>query len=274
MSESPPKACRARWSRRIDRAFLGRASPRALRALRDHASTCERCRSAYDRLGDVERALEKAWFPAAARERVAALVVAPPSRRRAWAAPAGALVAAAAAILLWVVAAPPAPRDEFQARGVDLTFDQLAPGERAPGVRLFCMQVSDHGVHVTAEVHMADGAMPVPTLRCTIGDELQIAYSTPSLPGLTMIVFAESPSGATRWYAPTQAGASAVSLATDIIDEPLAWSTRFVAEHEPGHHEVVAQFFMGPLPAAPGAEPPLAELRATLVLETHEEDLP
>jgi hypothetical protein len=274
MSESPPNPCRARWSRRIDRAFLGKASPRALRALRDHAGTCEGCRSAYDRLGEVERALEKAFFPATARERVAALALAPPTRRRAWAAPAGALVAAAAAILLWVVATPPAPRDEFQARGVDLAFDQLAPGERAPGVRLFCMQVSDEGVHVTAEIHMADGAMPVPTLRCTLGDELQIAYSTPSLPGLTMIVFADSPSGATRWYAPAHAGTSSVSLTTDVIDEPLAWSTRLVAEHEPGHHEVVAQFFMGPVPAAPDAEPPLAELRARLVIEAAEEDLP
>jgi hypothetical protein len=273
MSESPPNPCRPRWSRRIDRAFVGRASPRALRALRDHASTCEHCRSVYDHLGEVERAFEDAFFPAAARERVEALVLAPPSRRRAWA-PAGALVAAAAAILLWVVATPPAPRDEFLARGVDLTFDQLAPGERAPGVRMFCMQVSDDGVHVTGEVHMAEGSMPVPTLRCTIGDELQIAYSTPSLPGLTMIVFADSPSGATRWYAPAHAGASSVSLATDVIDEPLAWSTRLLAEHQPGHHEVVAQFFMGPVPAVPDAEPPLAELRATLVLEAHEEDLP
>lgn len=89
-----------------------------------------------------------------------------------------------------------------------------------------------------------------------------------------MMVFAHSPSGSTQWYAPSDPGASSVPLAADVIDEPLAWSTRLGARHEPGHYEVVARFFFGPVPTSPGAEQPALELRAHLDIDTNELEVP
>ncbi len=210
-------------------------------------------------------------FPQAAADRVQMLVFAEPGRRlrRLWA-PAGALAAAAAALLLWIVSGDQAKPDEFRARGLEPEAELLVPGEREPGVRLFCVQISDHGASITDEVHMTSGAMPPPTLRCTLDDELQIAYSTPNLSGLTMTVIARSLHGDTNWYAPHDGG-SPVPLASDVIDEPLSFSTRLGAEHQPDTYDVTAQFFLGP--EAPGSEP-VAEVRARLAIEDAQEVSP
>ncbi len=273
MSATTPKACRPSWSRQLDRAFSGRISVRRMRALRAHAADCESCRAVYDQLAGIERSMTGSAFPRAAADRVQMLVFAEPDRRlrKLWA-PAGALAAAAAALLLWIVVGDQAkPVDEFRARGLEPEAELLVPGEREPGVRLFCVQISDHGASITDEVHMTSGAMPPPTLRCTLDDELQIAYSTPNLSGLTMTVIARSLHGDTSWYAPHDGG-SPVPLASDVIDEPLSWSTRLGAEHEPGTYDVTARFFLDP--ASPNASEVVAEVRARLAIEDAQEVLP
>ena len=274
MTDQAPHACARRWSKAIERSFVGKLSTRRYAELRDHVSACEPCRAAYDRLAHLERAIHGDVFPAPARARAKKLALGTSRPRLRWVlAPAGALAAAVAALLLWSGTSDELHgRAEFRARGTQAQIEPWVSGDREPGVRLFCVELSDSGARVRDEVHMGRGSMPPPELRCTLDDELQVAYSTPNLSGLRMSVFARSQFGATTGFAPPEAGGSPISLTRNAIDEPLAWSTRLAADHRIGSYEVSARFYLDLASAASAA--PIADLRANLVIEESEEVTP
>jgi hypothetical protein len=69
--------------------------------------------------------------------------------------------------------------------------------------------------------------LPVETLRCKIGEDLQLAYSTPSLPGIHMTARGKGRGGLVHSYADA-------TLAADVVDRPLPESTRLSVNHQPG----------------------------------------
>lgn len=251
----------ARFRRLVDRAFVRGLPARQRRRLREHLAACEACREYWDRLAVIDRRLGGPRLSAAAIEDIHDAVV--PSRaragaRRAWWAAAALGAAACAAVLILVLRAD-RPGATFTPRGGGGT--ELAG--RAPGVRLFC--VAGGADHVRAEARMVS-AGHVPELRCSIADDLQLAYSTPDREGLTMVAFARLDSAALH-YAPAAPGGGALALLPDRVDELIGWSTRLSAEHRPGTYDVVVRFFdreVQARDALDGRIAPLVELRARL----------
>jgi hypothetical protein len=257
-----PIACRTRAARLVDRAFVGDLPAWRRRRLRRHLAACASCRARYDRLALADRQL-------GGRDRLGAAAVADLERtlvagatsgrrRRAVWAGVGALVTAAVVVL--VVSLRDAGPPELRPRGPGVVL-----GDRMPGVRLFCVE---GGTRVVAESRVVPVAGPVPALRCTLDAELQLAYSSPDLEGLTMVAFGRQ-GQSIRYYAPRAGDAEAVALAPDRVDEPLAWSTRLGVKHDPGAYEVVVRFYDRPVraeDAAGGVVAPLGELRGRLEL--------
>lgn len=251
----------------MDRGFEHGLSRRRWSALRGHLAGCEDCRARFDRLEHASAALSpRSLLSPAARDRIAAEIVEQPSaraRRLRWAAAGVATATAAAALLLLF-----APREQapFRPRGAEHRTE-LVPGERRPGVRIFCLRSTDSSTHVVAEVTAAEPPIPPPTLRCTMGGELQLAYSTPSFGGLTMVAYSRGPSGRMHHYAPRDGTQAAVPLAADVIDEPLDASTRLEVNHAPGTYDVTVRFFARPIAASDATAlhaTPLHEVQARL----------
>lgn len=242
------------FSRLIERAFVRGLSVRQRRKLHEHLVGCERCRESWERLAAVDRHLGGPSLPIPTIDAICDRVIATRvvRHRAVWAAAAGAL---ALALVVLVV----------RVRSEDPSLRPRGPGDRVgrtPGVRIFCIaRTSDQ---VVAESRMVSTA-PVPTLYCTIDDVLQIAYTTPSLEGLTMIAYARD-AQSILYYAPLTEG-STLPVASDRVDELVAWSTRLEVNHHPGSYELVVRFFDGSVSTRDAIEsriPPIAELRGRL----------
>lgn len=109
---------------------------------------------------------------------------------------------------------------------------------------------------------------PVPELRCTIDDDLQLAYTTPDREGLTMVAFSRLDSTMIH-YAPTTPADPTIALRADRIDELVEWSTSLAGEHAPGTYDVFVRFFdreVATRDAIDGRIPPVVELRAKLAI--------
>jgi hypothetical protein len=245
--------------RAIDKSFVGELSDRHRDRLDAHLAACESCRAYYDRLGVADRALSGTeLLSVAANDRIAAKVSGRvvPKPARSWSSwllvPAGGL----AAILAVVIVRGPEPDDGYRARGVS-GAEQGFLG-RAPGLSLFCVAGKET---IRGSVRAVEKGDP-PVLRCGLGDELQLAYSTPSEGLLSLVVSGATESGDTYWYAPTNPEDPNLVLATDKRDEPLPFSTRLEVKHVRGRVDVTARFFKGP-----GREAPVSVLRARLVVE-------
>jgi hypothetical protein len=118
---------------------------------------------------------------------------------------------------------------------------------------------------VRGEIHMTSHGTP-PSLRCTLADDLQLAYTTPAHEGLTMVAFARQDSSVV-YHAPLGGSGEAIRLRSDRIDEPLDWSTHLAAGHEVGGYELVVRVFDGPVATWVGTYanvPHVTELRARL----------
>jgi hypothetical protein len=251
--------CGARFSRLAERAFVRGLSVRQRRQLRGHLAVCETCRARWDRLAAIDRQLAG---PALSGETIRGIgdavldTVAPAPRRwHVWGI-AGGLVAAAAIAML--VLRPASPDSGFVPRGGTAP----TPG-RTPGVRVFC--VAGDRDHVRSEVRLVSSG-PVPALRCTMDDDLQLAYTTPAGKPLTMVAFARHDSSF-FYYAPTLAGAEAIVLLADRVDELVDWSTRLSASHRPGTYEMIVRFYERPVATADAVldrVSAVAELRARL----------
>jgi hypothetical protein len=259
-------SCRTRFPALIDRAFVKGIAPRRSGPLRAHVEVCPSCRLRFDRLAAAEGALSpgRVLFPGAL-DRVAAEVA--ESRRSRWRHPfawsaAGAVLATAAVL---VVVVGTRGDSELIPRGG--SGDELVPGQRRPGVRLFCLRPTGNGADVVAEVTATEPPVPPPVLACIIGGELQLAYSTPGQGGLTMVAFGRDETGTLVHYAPVEAGAPSVALAPDAIDEPLDFSTRLAVKHAPGTYNLVIRFFDRPIiarDATGAAAGQVVEVRAHL----------
>jgi hypothetical protein len=257
--------CSRRHRRWVDQAFVGTLGPRKWPRLQAHLEQCPRCRQEFDRLGYVDRALAPgSQVSAVAVDRMRAQVLAatpPPRRAWLWAGTGAAAAACAAVILLAVV---PAARDSFAPRGME----QRWRGERPPGVRMFCIDPA--ASRVSHEARAVEHGLPASTLRCRMGDELQITYSTPNLEGLTMVVFSRDETGNLHYYAPRNGHSPALHLDPDAIDAALDWSTRLAVNHQAGSHDLEVLFFDQPVQAheaASGQVAPLERLVADLVIE-------
>lgn len=258
---TPDRCARGRrYQRLVDRAFVRELSVAHSEELRTHLEGCASCRQRWNRLAVIDRQLGGPHLGDMARSRIGeALIDASSSRsprhRWRWLA-AGTAVATAAIVvlLLWPV---PAEHLEFQARG-----SGHATTGRTPGMRVFC--VASDVDDVTHEIHMSSSSF-VPTLRCTIDDALQLAYSTPDREGLTMVAFSRLDS-TTMIHAPIT-GSVTMPLVGDRIDSLVGWSTRLAAAHQPGTYELVVRFFDGAVPlhtAITGVFGSMHELRGTL----------
>lgn len=246
-------ACETRFPKLVDRAFVRGLPARQRRALRDHLATCDACRERWGRLAIVERQMGGPRLSDAVIEDIGDAVLVSRRPRRVWwvAATAGALASAMIALL---VLRPDPPDSGFTPRGKPSLGRTL-------GVRLFC--VAGDADHVRQEARMVS-AGPLPELRCTIDDDLQLAYTSPDREGLTMVAFARLDSTVIQ-YAPTPNRPDAMTLRANRIDELLDWSTRLSAEHRPGTYDVVVRFFEQPVRARDaigGRVTPAVELRA------------
>lgn len=286
MNTPSSSTCRSRFpglfSWLIDRAFITGMGPRTWRRVLGHARTCASCRHKLDRLGYVDEwlwsgsPLPSAWTDRIG-DQVQARVVRPRVRTwRTWAAGAGVLATAAATLVLVLVRSddqPGARLDgrgslEFRARGAgERLVYAWAPGQRKPGVRLFCIDVVGAQARVAHAMHATEPGLTPQPLRCILGAELQLAYSTPDLHGLSMVVFSRDSSGRTYWYAPRSSEETSIPLLRDRMDEPLDWTTRLEVGHSRGVYELEVRFFDHPVPAeaaARGVVPPIYELRARM----------
>jgi hypothetical protein len=257
----------ARYRRWIDAAFVRGLSSRRWRRLRDHADGCAACRARLDRILVASRGLRASSPPGTPSElevdllgrEILERVDRPRSGRRlVWA---GAAAAAAASALVAWVALRPDRSNDLRARG--------GADHGGPGARVFCVGGENGARRVIAEARAAEPSLPVPTLRCTLTEALQIAYTTPSLEGLTMVAFSRDSDGAVHWYAPRRGSEPAVSIAPDAVGRPLDWSTRLAVKHAPGTYDLAVLFFDRPVvaeAAAAGREHAIQRLRLRLEL--------
>ena len=249
-------SCTARIAKLVDRAFVRELSARQRERLRTHLAACSECRQRWERLAIIDRRLAGPMLNEQTIADIGRVVtLAPvPRRRLVWAA-AAATAAAASLVLVLLLVRPGPPQSTFTPRGA------RSQG-RTPGVRAFC--VAGDADHVRAEVRMVSSGY-VPELRCTIDDDLQLAYTSPDREGLTMVAFARLDSSIIR-YAPTDDAVTLV-LRSDRIDELVPWSTQLAAEHRPGRYDLVVRFFdrqVATVEAIEGRATPLVELHATL----------
>lgn len=246
-------ACGRKFQRLVDRAFVRELPARQRRQLREHLVTCDACRGRWERLAIVDRQLGGPTLDDATLDRIVDSVIPAARPRKAWWV-AGALGAVATAALVIVLVRPAARDSELTPRGTPTMG-------RTPGVRLFC--VAGDADHVRGEVRLVSSG-PAPELRCTIDDDLQLAYTTPDREGLTMVAFARLDSTMIHYAPPTETGSS-LPLRADKVDELVDWSTPLSAAHAPGHYDVIVRFFEGAVPsrdAIDGRISPLVELRA------------
>lgn len=248
--------CTPRFRALIERAFVRGLASRKRRHLREHLATCEACRERWNRLASIDRRLGGPRLEHEVIEDIGTTVLAEaaarPARRGRWIAIGASLVAASAVVLL--LRRPP---------DSTLTPRGGAGHGRTPGVRLFC--ITHDTDHVRDEASAVSSG-PVPELRCSLDDDLQLAYTTPESEGLTMVAFARRDSS-TILYAPTSASADSMTLRADRIDEVLDWSTQLSADHRPGRYDVIVRVFEGEQDASDAVSDrarPLVELRATL----------
>lgn len=255
--------CTARRARLVERDFVGDLARWRRRRLRRHLRGCDDCRRLYDRLAAADRQLGAGRvLSEAAIDAVGDAVVgsATPWRRRrsVWV---GVGSLATAAAVLVALSVRDQARPDLRPRG-----DGIVLGDRMPGIRLFCVETDAAGARVVGEARVVSVAGPLPRLRCTLDAELQLAYSSPDLEGLTMVAFGRK-GQSIHYYAPRSADAESIPLEPDRIDVALDWSTRLGVKHEPGEYEVLVQFFDRAViasDAAAGAETPSATLRARL----------
>lgn len=265
MSGPASYMCYLRYRRWIDRAFVRGVRPAQWRKLSAHLRDCTPCRARYDRLGHVSQALSpSSALPVDVIERIGARLAADatgaaaaPRRPWGWLGVAtGAAMASAALLLLFGPrgTSPTASRDltkpeatgetgALRPRGQLDAAGGLVPGERQPGARVFCIGATGPDAQVVSETRATVPAITAEPLRCDIRDELQIAYSTPDLPGIRMVAFGRDDAGRTYWYAPRFAHEPAVALHADTIDEPLDWITRLQVRHNPGTYVLHVLFF-------------------------------
>jgi hypothetical protein len=208
----------------VDRAFVGELSRRQHRRLRAHLETCEPCRERWQRLAIVDRELGGPELSRAMTESIRAAVVPQPRARWTWAI--GAAAAAATSLLIFVMVRT--PRDEA------LTARGGHTHGRTPGIRLFC--VAGDRDHVRTETRMVSNG-PAPSLRCTITDDLQLAYTSPPHEAPTMVAFARIADSRIPYGQP-------VAVLADRVDEIVDWSIHLAYEHRVGTYDVVARFFM------------------------------
>lgn len=262
--------CRRRYRRWIDASLYRGMSPRRWRRLQPHLDQCPACRKRLERLLFVSRALSPNSPLGSLEVEVIgrAVLDRKPSRpRRPWWFIGGSAVAAAslAALVLLVRSSP----DQFQSRGHAPTLS------RPPGVRVFCVERPDTDVaRVTADARATELALPIPRLRCRMTDKLQIAYSTPSLEGISMVAFART-TDAEFWYAPRRPTERSVPLTSDALQRALEWSTKLDVHHTPGLYDVRVLFFNQSVlaeDAASGRATPIQTL--ALVLEIVNEGAP
>ena len=252
-----------RCLRLIERAFVHGLSARQRSVVREHLSTCDRCQDHWDRLAIVDRRLGGLALSATTlddiRDRIIGdrVIAARVGRRHlVWVA-AGSLAAVASVLLL------------LRGRAADTTLQPRGDGEhigRTAGVRMFC--VSTAGDRVVAEARLVS-TPEVPSLRCTLDHVLQIAYTTPSFEGLTMIAFSRN-DDSMHLYVPSGDGLT-VPVAADRIDELIEWSTRLEVNHRPGSYEVVVRFFdrlVSTREAIDSSIVPVVELRGRLEVLT------
>lgn len=231
-------ACRRRYRRWIDASLRRGMSSRVWRRLRPHLDECPACRRRLERILCVSRALspntpigslEVEMIGRAVLDREAS------GQRKSWWFIGGSVAAAAVAASLLLLFR--SPTDRFQARGPTPTYD------RPPGARVFCVDRPDPDVaRVTADARATELALPSPRLRCRMKDKLQIAYSTPSLEGLTMVAFGRTTDDV-FWYAPRHPSERSVPLLPDAVQHALEWSTRLDVNHAPGLYDVRVLFF-------------------------------
>lgn len=263
--------CARRYARWMDSAFVGDLPARRWRLLRAHLEACGACRARFERLLFAARgltpgvALSRLEIDLIGREVQARSL---PPRRRAWrwAAGIGAAAAAAGAALVLLVAGPALRDSGLRPRGAGRAFDG-----RPPGARVFCVGADAAGVRrVESEARATEPPLPVPTLRCNIAGRLQIAYSTPSLEGLTMVAYSRDAEGRNFWYAPRQASDPAVPVAADVVARPLDWSTTLAVKHHPGGYDLRILFFDRAVTAedaAAGRAAPIQTLSLRLEVE-------
>lgn len=256
-----------RHRRSIAALLRGALGPRRFRALRRHAGACTACRDRLDGALEALRALSpRAALAADEVDLIGRAVVdralARP-RRWVWVGATATATAAVVLLLIFVRGGHEAPRakTDLRPRGGDT-------GERSPGARIFCVADDDTGrSHVIGDTRATEPALPIPSLRCNLDARLQLAYSTPTREGLTMVAFSRDTQGALFWYAPRRATDFAVSLEPDAMTRSLGWSTRLAVKHTPGSYEVTVLFFDHPVvaaEAAAGRAAPLARLALRL----------
>ena len=255
--------CTARRARLVERDFVGDLSRWRRRRLRRHLGGCDDCRRLYDRLAAADRQLGAGRvLPETAIDAIGEAVVGsatPWIRRRSVWVGVGSLATAAAVLV--ALSVRDHARPELRPRG-----DGILLGDRTPGIRLFCVEADAAGARVAGEARVVSVAGPLPRLRCTLDDELQLAYSSPDLEGLTMVAFGRN-GQSIHYYAPRSGEDESVPLVPDRIDMALDWSTRLGVNHQPGEHEVHVLFFDRTViasDAAAGIETPSATLRARL----------
>lgn len=255
-------ACRRRYRRWIDASLRRGMSARVWRRLRPHLDECPACRHRLERVLLVSRALTPNSPIGSLEIDVIGRGVLDrePSRQpRSWWFVGGSAVAAAGVASLFLLFR--SPTDGLQPRGHAPTFN------RPPGARVFCVDRPDTDVaRVTADARATELALPIPRLRCRMTDRLQIAYSTPSLEGITMVAFART-SDEVFWYAPRRPSETSVPLVSDAIQHALEWSTRLDVNHAPGLYDVRVLFFDHPViaeDAAAGRAPPIQTLALEL----------
>lgn len=280
-----PLMTHGRVRRVIERAFVSRVNPRTWRRVRAHMATCDRCRDHFERLSAGARALSGSDLDGTMLERVGEAVLTPHrrparTRRAGWFAAGLSAVAAAAVVMLVLLgtrAGDPDTRSGFTPRG-SLDAGVWDPGERKPGVRLFCIEPRAEGARVVDEIRAVEHMAISSELRCILGGEVQVVYSTPGSKEVYMVIFSRDDVGVTHYYAPLTGDAPAMALAANVIDEPLEWSTRLKARHAPGRYELHVRFTDRPLPAARVAASSaevIYELHARMNITTHnEEDAP
>jgi hypothetical protein len=243
----------------VERMFTG-ALPRWRRPrVRRHLVDCPVCRTHYDRLALVDAQLGRGTPLSRAgldaiEDAVLGSVAATPWHRRPslWIG----LGAAATAVALLVVLRT--SDDGLRERGG-------GAGGRTPGVRVFCTRGIGDLAYVAADGRVASIAHPAPAITCRLEDTLQLAYTTPSGEGLTMVAFARR-ADSVLYYAPRPGDTTSVAVLADRVDESLPWSTRLAVRHEVGSYELVIRFYDRPVLVSEETATPLVELRGRLVV--------
>lgn len=202
--------CTDKWAHQaLDKLFVGELEASELGKLRTHAAACDSCRKQYDRVSFADEKLAR--VQGMAPDRVALMQSAVLERaeqkneqeraargkQRWWMPALGFAMAAAVAVAIAYV--PKTDDSQFQARG--------NATNSAFGIRAFCV----NGPKVTAE------ALPGGTLKCAVGNALQLTYTAPKATSLRVDVNGQTPLLAKKEI-------------VSGVDVPLEFSTPITAE--------------------------------------------